>query len=129
MTAHAWLLLGIYLLVLLALAQPLGVYLAAVMEGRAHGVARVGGPVERLIYRLGGIDANKELGWLPYALALLLFNGLGLLAVYALQRLQFWLPLNPQQLGNVSPDSAFNTAISFVANTNWQGYGLSLIHI
>ena len=123
MTAHAWLLLGIYLLVLLALAQPLGVYLAAVMEGRAHGVARVGGPVERLIYRLGGIDANKELGWLPYALALLLFNGLGLLAVYALQRLQFWLPLNPQQLGNVSPDSAFNTAISFVANTNWQGYG------
>ncbi|MBK8185385.1 MAG: potassium-transporting ATPase subunit KdpA [Candidatus Competibacteraceae bacterium] len=123
MTPHAWLLLGIYLLVLSVLAQPLGVYLATVVEGRANWAARVGGPIEKLIYRLCGIHPDEAMGWLPYALALLLFNGLGLLAVYALQRLQLWLPLNPQQLGNVNADSAFNTAISFVTNTNWQGYG------
>ncbi|MER2528824.1 MAG: potassium-transporting ATPase subunit KdpA [Candidatus Competibacter denitrificans] len=123
MSTHAWLLLGAYLLVLLTLAWPLGHYVAAVVEGRAAWAARVGGLVERGIYRLCGVRPDTEMGWLPYALALLLFNGLGLLAAYALQRLQLWLPLNPQQLGNVSPDSAFNTTISFVANTNWQGYG------
>ncbi|MFZ1326367.1 MAG: potassium-transporting ATPase subunit KdpA [Candidatus Contendobacter sp.] len=123
MSTHAWLLLGAYLLVLLTLAWPLGQYLAAVVEGRAIWAGRIGGPVERGIYRLCGVKPAEEMGWLTYALALVLFNGLGLLAVYALQRLQLWLPLNPRQLGNVSPDSAFNTAISFVTNTNWQGYG------
>ena len=123
MTSHGWLLLGAYLLVLLALAWPLGRYLAAVVEGRAAWAERIGGPVERGIYRLCGVRPEQEMGWLAYALALLLFNGLGLLVAYALQRLQFWLPLNPQQMPNVSPDSAFNTAISFVTNTNWQGYG------
>ncbi|CDI00824.1 P-type ATPase, high-affinity potassium transport system, A chain [Candidatus Competibacter denitrificans Run_A_D11] len=123
MTPHAWLLLGLYLLVLLLLAKPLGVYLAAVVEGRAAWAARVGGHIEAGIYRLCGVHPADGMGWLSYGLALLLFNGLGLLATYTLQRLQLWLPLNPQQLGNVSPDSAFNTAISFVSNTNWQGYG------
>ncbi len=123
MSTHAWLLLGLYLLVLLLLAKPLGVYLAAVVEGRAAWAARVGGPIEVGIYRLCGIRPADSMGWLSYGLALLLFNGLGLLATYTLQRLQLWLPLNPQQFGNVSPDSAFNTAISFVSNTNWQGYG------
>jgi K+-transporting ATPase ATPase A chain len=122
MSTHAWLLLGAYLLILLLLAKPLGVYLAAVVEGRAAWAARVGGPIEAGIYRLCGVRPADGMGWLSYGLALLLFNGLGLLVVYALQRVQLWLPLNPQQLGNVSPDSAFNTAISFVANTNWQGY-------
>lgn len=123
MSIHAWLLLGLYLLVLMVLARPLGLYLAAVMEGRAVRAARIGGPIETMIYRLCGIRPREEMGWLSYTFALLLFNGLGLLAVYALQRVQLWLPFNPQQFGNVSPDSAFNTAISFVTNTNWQGYG------
>ena len=123
MTTHAWLLLGLFLAILIALAQPLGVYLAAVLEGRAGWASRIGRPLETGIYRLCGVRENQAIGWLPYALALLLFNGLGLFAVYALQRLQLWLPLNPQQFGNVSPDSAFNTAVSFVTNTNWQGYG------
>lgn len=123
MTTHAWLLLGLFLAILVALAQPLGVYLAAVLEGRAGWASRIGRPLETGIYRLCGVRENQAIGWLPYALALLLFNGLGLFAVYALQRLQLWLPLNPQQFGNVSPDSAFNTAVSFVTNTNWQGYG------
>ncbi|HRF63493.1 MAG TPA: potassium-transporting ATPase subunit KdpA, partial [Candidatus Competibacter sp.] len=121
MTPHAWWLLGLYLLVLLALVKPFGVYIANVMEGRSLAL-RFGGPVESVIYRLCGIRQDEEMGWLHYALALLLFNGLGVLAVYALQRLQFWLPLNPQQMVNVSPDSAFNTAVSFATNTNWQGY-------
>lgn len=121
MTPHAWWLLGVYWLVLLALVKPLGVYIANVMEGRSLAL-RFGGPLETLIYRLGGARKNEEMGWLQYALALLLFNALGIFAVYALQRLQFWLPLNPQQMANVSPNSAFNTAVSFVTNTNWQGY-------
>ncbi len=121
MTPHAGLLLGLYLLVLLALVKPLGLYIANVMEGRSRAL-RVGRPLEAVIYRLCGIRQDEEMGWRRYALALLLFNGLGMLAVYALQRLQFWLPLNPQQLANVGADSAFNTAASFVTNTNWQGY-------
>ncbi len=122
MTPHAWLLLGLFLLVLLALVKPLGAYIAEVMEGRSTWALRLGGPIESVIYRLCGVRKNEEMGWLHYALAILLFNGLGVLAVYALQRLQLWLPLNPQQMANVSPDSAFNTAVSFVTNTNWQGY-------
>ncbi|MER2526582.1 MAG: potassium-transporting ATPase subunit KdpA [Candidatus Competibacter denitrificans] len=122
MTPHAWLLLGLYLLVLLSLVKPLGIYIADVMEGRSTWALRVGGPIEAVIYHLCGIHKNEKMGWLHYALALLLFNTLGVFAVYALQRLQFWLPLNPQQMINVSPDSAFNTAVSFATNTNWQGY-------
>ena len=122
MTLHAWLLLGLYLVVLLILIKPLGIYIADIMEGRSL-MLRFGGPVEAVIYRLGGVHKENEMGWMHYALAILLFNGLGVLTVFALQRLQFWLPLNPQQMLNISPDSAFNTAISFVTNTNWQGYG------
>ncbi|HSD60536.1 MAG TPA: potassium-transporting ATPase subunit KdpA [Burkholderiales bacterium] len=123
MTSHAWLLLGVYLTALLALVQPLGAYLADVMEGRPVWALRLGGPVEDALYRVCGVRRDQEMAWLQYALALLFFNGIGVLAVYALQRLQLWLPLNPQGMANVSPDSAFNTAVSFVTNTNWQGYG------
>ncbi|QWT46615.1 potassium-transporting ATPase subunit KdpA [Azospira inquinata] len=122
MTNHGWLLLGVYFVLLLLLARPLGIYIANVMEGRGGWATRLGGGMERLIYRLCGIQRDQEMGWLSYALALLLFNGMGVVAVYGLQRLQVWLPLNPQQFPNVAPDSAFNTAISFVTNTNWQGY-------
>ncbi len=103
-------------------AKPLGLYVANVMEGRPIAPLRVGAPLERLIYRLCGIDPAASMGWKQYAVALVLFNGLGALLVYALQRLQLWLPLNPQHFPNVSPDSSFNTAVSFITNTNWQGY-------
>lgn len=122
MTPHAWLILGLYLTILLFTIKPLGIYIANVISGRSLAL-RLGSPIESMIYRLCGIRKNEEMGWLHYALALLLFNAVGVLTVYALQRLQLWLPLNPQQMPNVSPDSAFNTAISFVTNTNWQGYG------
>ena len=119
MSASAWTQLLAFLVVLLALAWPLARWVHAVMEGR---VARLQ-HVERGLLRLAGVDPDSEQGWLRYALGLLLVNALGLVAVYALQRLQHLLPLNPQGFGPVSPDSAFNTAISFVTNTNWQGYG------
>jgi len=119
---HAWLLLGFYLFALLALVKPLGIYIADVMAGHSVLALRIGSPIESVIYRLCGIRKDGEMNWFSYALAILLFNGLGVLAVYTLQRFQLWLPLNPQQFPNVSPDSALNTAISFVTNTNWQGY-------
>ena len=119
MSNHAWILLGLFLVVLFLAVKPLGTYIANVMEGRF----RLAGKIESPIYRLCGIRPDEEMGWLKYAFAILLFNVLGVLAVYALQRLQAELPLNPQAFPNVSPDSAFNTAISFATNTNWQGYG------
>ena len=118
MTTHAWLLLGVYSLLLIALALPMGRYIAFVMEGRFA----FGNRVERELCRVIGVNADEEMGWRPYALGLLLFSLLGVIAVYALQRLQAWLPLNPTVMANVSPDSSFNTALSFVTNTNWQGY-------
>lgn len=118
MSNHAWILLGIFLAVLLLTVKPLGGYIANVMEGRF----RLASKIESPIYRLCGIRPDEEMGWLKYAFAILLFNVLGVLAVYALQRLQAELPLNPQAFPAVSPDSAFNTAISFATNTNWQGY-------
>jgi K+-transporting ATPase ATPase A chain len=123
MTLNGYVQLGFYLVVLLALAKPLGSYMARVYEGRPCGLDRALGWVERLIYRLGGIRPDAEQGWKTYAAALLAFNLVGLLVVYGLQRLQAVLPLNPQGLGPVSPDSSFNTAVSFATNTNWQGYG------
>jgi K+-transporting ATPase ATPase A chain len=122
MTTHAWLLLGLYVLLLLLVAKPLGSYIAGVMEGKSTWALRLGGPVENVLYRVCGVKKDEEMGWLHYALAILLFNVLGALAIYGLQRLQLWLPLNPQAMANVSPDSSFNTAISFATNTNWQGY-------
>jgi len=118
MSNHAWILLGLFLAVLLLTVKPLGTYIANVMEGRF----RLAGKIESPIYRLCGIHQDEEMGWLKYAFAILLFNFIGALVVYALQRLQADLPLNPQAFPNISPDSAFNTALSFVTNTNWQGY-------
>jgi K+-transporting ATPase ATPase A chain len=123
MTANGWLQLGLYLLVLIALVKPLGWYMARVYEGKPCGLDRALGPLERLIYRLCGTATEHEMGWKAYAVAMLLFNLLGLLAVYGLQRLQHLLPLNPQNLEAVSPDLSFNTAVSFATNTNWQSYG------
>ncbi len=118
MTSHSWFMLVAYSVVLLALAIPTGRYIANVMDGKFGLLSRI----EHGVWRVCGIKPDADMGWLQYALAILLFNGLGVLAVYALQRLQLWLPLNPQAMANISPDSSFNTAISFVTNTNWQGY-------
>jgi potassium-transporting ATPase potassium-binding subunit len=123
MTGNGILQLGFYLIVLLVLAKPLGSYMARVYEGRPIGLDRALGWLERLIYKASGVAPEAEMGWKTYALTMLLFNLAGLLAVYALQRLQSRLPLNPAGLGAVSPDSSFNTAVSFATNTNWQGYG------
>jgi K+-transporting ATPase ATPase A chain len=123
MTTQAWMLLVAYLAILLALAWPLARWLQAVADGRLPGWLKPVAQLEQGLYRLAGVQADAGMSWLRYAVALLVFNGLGALVVYALQRLQAGLPLNPQGLGNVSPDSAFNTAVSFVSNTNWQGYG------
>ncbi|MGM9479746.1 potassium-transporting ATPase subunit KdpA [Roseateles sp. NT4] len=119
MSASAWMQLVAFLVVLLVLAWPLARWIHAVMEGRVGWLNRI----ERGLLKLAGVNSDAEQGWLRYALGLLVFNALGVVAVYALQRLQHLLPLNPQGLAAVSPDSAFNTAISFVTNTNWQGYG------
>lgn len=120
MTHLAWTNLALFLLLLLLLAWPLSRWLTAVAEGR---LPRWMHAVEGVCYRAAGVRPGENMPWLRYALALLLFNFLGFLAAYSLQRVQLWLPLNPQALGAVSPDSAFNTAVSFVTNTNWQGYG------
>lgn len=123
MTANGLLQIILYFVVLLLLAKPLGVYMAGVYENRPLLLKRLLGPLEIGFYRLSGINPEQEMGWKSYAAALLWFNLFGGLAVFALQMLQAYLPLNPQQLANVTVDSAFNTAVSFATNTNWQGYG------
>jgi len=115
--------IGLYFVVLLGLAKPLGWYMARVYEGKSCGLDRLLGSVERVLYRLCGIRPTDEMDWKIYGMAMLLFNAAGLLFLYGLQRLQGLLPLNPANMGAVSPDLAFNTAASFVTNTNWQAYG------
>jgi K+-transporting ATPase ATPase A chain len=122
MTSDALLLLVVFLAIALLCVKPLGLYMADVMEGRPIWIVRVGGWLERFTYRVSAIDPSIEMSWKRYAVALLVFNTFGLLLVYLLQRLQLWLPFNPRHFANVSPDSSFNTAVSFAANTNWQGY-------
>jgi K+-transporting ATPase ATPase A chain len=122
MPALTWALIGVFLLLVLACVKPLGLYMANVFEGRPNWALRTVAPFERWTWRLCGIDPAREMDWKEYAVGLLLFNTLGALTVYGLQRLQAWLPLNPQHFTNLSPDSAFNTAVSFITNTNWQGY-------
>jgi potassium-transporting ATPase potassium-binding subunit len=122
MTPASLALIALFVAVLLLLVKPIGLYIASVMDGRPIWPLRTGARLERLIYRLCGVDPDSPMGWKRYMTALLLFNTLGALTVYALQRLQLWLPLNPQGFTNISPDSSFNTAVSFITNTNWQGY-------
>ncbi len=113
----------VYVAALVALAKPLGAFMARVFTGERTWLSPVLGPLERLIYRVAGIELEAETNWKRYAGALLLANFIGFLVVYLLQRFQHVLPLNPQDLPAVTPDSSFNTAVSFATNTNWQGYG------
>jgi potassium-transporting ATPase potassium-binding subunit len=122
MTANDWVQLGLFTLVLTVVAPPLGAFMARALEGKPTWLSRWLGPLENSFYRLAGVDPKRETGWRAYAVGMLLFNGLGLLAVYALERAQAWLPLNPQNLPAVTPHLAFNTAVSFATNTNWQSY-------
>ncbi|HSB53913.1 MAG TPA: potassium-transporting ATPase subunit KdpA [Gemmatimonadales bacterium] len=123
MTANAWVQLALYLAVLIGLARPLGGYMARVYQGEPHPLARWFAPVERLCYRWMGVKPQEEMDWKRYSAAVLLFSLAGFVVVYALQRLQGALPLNPAHMGPVEQKVAFNTAISFVTNTNWQAYG------
>ena len=123
MTFQGWFLILLFVGILLALTKPVGLWLHALYDGRRTPLHAVLGPVERGFYRLSGIDPNQEQGWRRYAVHMLLFNVALLVLTYAVLRLQGVLPGNPQGLAGLSPDLAFNTAISFTANTNWQSYG------
>lgn len=122
MTASGFIQIGLYLVVLVALCKPLGAYMARVYEGKPTPLDPVLGPVERLCYRLFGIRPDEEMDWKTYTVAMLLFSAVGLLVLYALERLQGLLPLNPQGFGPVGAALSWNTAVSFTTNTNWQNY-------
>ena len=122
MTANGWFQIFFFLFVVLAVTKPLGAFMARVFEGEKTWLDPILRPVERAIYRLCGVDAGREMKWTEYAGAMLAFSGISMAALYAIERTQKWLPLNPQHLGNVDPALAFGTAASFTTNTNWQAY-------
>jgi potassium-transporting ATPase potassium-binding subunit len=122
MTLNGWLQIALYLGLVVVFIKPLGLYMARVFNGERTFLDPVLRPVERLIYRVSGVDPRQEQHWTTYTAAMLLFNLAGLLLLYAMQRLQHVLPLNPQGFDPVAPDLAFNTAVSFTSNTNWQAY-------
>lgn len=123
MTLNGWLQIGLILGLALATAYPLGLYMARVFEGERTILSPLLGPVERGFYKASGVEPTNEQGWLSYTLAMLVFSALGFASLYAILRLQAYLPANPQGFGALAPDLAFNTAISFLTNTNWQAYG------
>lgn len=120
---NGWVQIILYFVVLLLCAKPLGIFMARVLDGKANFLSKPLGWLEKVVYRLGGVDPQQEQNWKSYALAVIIFNFIGALVVYGLQRLQGSLPLNPAAMGPVTPDSSFNTTVSFATNTNWQGYG------
>src|SRR5512144_284733 len=122
MTINGWAQIAIFALVVAALTKPLGGYMTRVFNGERTILGPVIRPIEVGLYRLCGVDEKTEQHWMTYAVAMLLFSVAGLVTLYAVQRLQALLPFNPQHLDAVAPDLAFNTAMSFVTNTNWQSY-------
>ena len=122
MTANGWFQVGVFFVLLLAITKPMGVYMARVFSGEKTFMDPVLRPVERLLYRVTGVDETHEMRWTEYAIAMLLLSGVSMILLYAIQRLQHSLPWNPQGFANVAPDLAFNTAASFTTNTNWQAY-------
>ena len=128
MSVIGWVQILIFSVVILALTKPLGTYMFYVFEGDRQPLAHLFGPIERWTYSVCGIDPKEQQNWKDYALALLIFSGLTMLVTYGVQRLQHVLPLNPQNLGPVTPELAFGTAVSFATNTNWQAYGGRIDH-
>ncbi len=122
MTPNGWLQITIFLLVILALTKPLGVFMARVFSGEKTFLDPALRPIERGLYRLTGVDEKREMRWTEYTIAMLFFSGVSMLLLYVIERVQQWLPWNPQHLAAVAPDLAFNTAASFTTNTNWQAY-------
>jgi len=122
MTANGWMQIGLFLLVVLAITKPLGVFMTKVFNREKTLLDFALRPLERFIYRLTGVKEEREMGWMEYATAMLLFSGLSMILLYLIERTQKWLPLNPQKFANVEPGLAFGTAASFTTNTNWQAY-------
>src|ERR1700730_17349064 len=122
MTANGWFQIGFFLLVIFLITKPLGMFLMRVFSGKKTFLDLILRPVERLIYRLAGIDEKHEMRWTEYAVAMLLFSGLSMALLYLRERVQKFLPLNPQKFTNLEPGLAFGTAASFTTNTNWQAY-------
>jgi potassium-transporting ATPase potassium-binding subunit len=122
MTANGWFQIGLYLLAIFLVTKPLGIYLARVFAGEKTFLDLILRPIERLMYRLCGVDEKHEMRWTEYGGTMLLFSGVSLILLYLIERFQQWLPLNPQHFGNVAPNLAWNTAVSFTTNTNWQAY-------
>ena len=123
MTLNGWLQIAFYFLALVLLTRPLGGFLYRVFAGERTWLSPVVGPLERGFYKVAGVDEKQDQSWLAYTGAMLMFNALGFALLYLMLRTQHWLPLNPQDLPAVAPHLAFNTAVSFVTNTNWQSYG------
>src|SRR6202790_15379 len=122
MSANGWFQIGAFLLVIFLITKPVGVFLARVFSGEKTFLDRVLRPIERLIYRLTGIDEKHEMRWTEYAVSMLLFSGVSMALLYLIERMQKFLPLNPQKFANLEPGLAFGTAASFTTNTNWQAY-------
>src|ERR1700687_2989992 len=122
MSANGWFQIGFFFLVLFLITKPLGVFLARVFSGERTFLDPLLRPIEKLVYRLTGIDEKHEMRWTEYAVAMLLFSGVSMAVLYLIERMQKWLPLNPQKFANVEPGLAFGTAASFTTNTNWQAY-------
>src|SRR4249920_1658742 len=122
MTANGWLQIIVYLAVVLAVTKPMGVFMTRVFNRERTFLDPVLRPIERLIYRLTGVDEQREMRWTEYAYAMLLFSGVSMIVLYGLQRLQYYLPFNPQKLVGIVPHSSYNTAASFTTNTNSQSY-------
>src|ERR1700756_126758 len=120
MTSNGWIQIFVFLAVILALTKPLGVFMARVFSRERTFLDPVMRPVERLIYRLTGVNEEREMRWTEYSIAMLLFSAVSMLVLYLLERAQQWLPFNPQKIAAVPQDLAFNTAASFTTNTNWQ---------
>ncbi|RYG34651.1 MAG: potassium-transporting ATPase subunit KdpA, partial [Burkholderiales bacterium] len=122
MKIEGWILIFVFVGLVALIARPMGLYLAAVFDGRRTWLSPVLAPLERGFYRLGGVKADGEQGWKGYASSLVMFSLFATLALFALMQLQHLLPLNPQGFGPIAPNVAMNTAVSFVTNTNWQAY-------
>src|SRR5438309_10860533 len=122
MTANGWFQIGLYLFVIFLVTKPLGVFMTKVFNREKTFLDPLLRPIEKIVYRLTGVDEKREMRWTEYAIAMLLFSGVSMLFLYLIERTQKWLPLNPQNFANVDPALAFGTAASFTTNTNWKAY-------